>query len=283
MKETKQDEHYIKSKDIEDLRKEKERLEQQVENMIQSQRTHLHDYFTRNKFKFGYVTDTQMGSIHENLNLLYEAYRVFKREGIDIVYHTGDLMDGEKMHRGQEYEIYAHGADQQVANVIAKYPKFKGIDTFYILGNHDEAFKKSSGIVKLITSEIDRERPDMHFMGLRNATVELKSGRNKIKLDLVHPGKGTAYALSYHPQKLVEALTGGQKPNIMLTGHFHKSEWLPAYRNVETFQGGCTQHQTPWMKTMNIAAHQGFWIIEGRMEDNQIARLKGEWFPYYEK
>ena len=56
-----------------------------------------------------------------------------------------------------------------------------------------------------------------------------------------------AYALSYKIQKMVEAMSGGEKPNILAVGHYHKLEMFP-YRNVQCFQTGTFQAQTPWMR-----------------------------------
>jgi hypothetical protein len=126
-------------------------------------------------------------------------------------------------------------------------------------------------------------RDDLHYLGQEEVDIALKkSGHPKIRLS--HPGKGTAYALSYQPQKYVESLTGGQKPDAVFIGHYHKAEHMPCLRNVQTVQAGCMQHQTPFMRRKSISAHQGFWILDMWMnKQGKPKRFGAEFFPYYEK
>jgi len=231
--------------------------------------------------RFGVVSDTHFGSLYEHEDVLHLAYKIFKEEGIDNVYHPGDMCDGEKMYRGQEYEIYAHGADNQVGACCDRYPKFKGIQTYFILGSHDLSFYKQSGVN--IGPKITEKRPDLIYIGQEEADVVIRTKRGEIVLRMVHPGSGTAYALSYAPQKYIESLAGGQKPNVLLIGHYHNAEYLPCYRNIFACQVGSIQGQTPYMKRMKLAAHVGFWIFELRVgQDNSVMRFKAEFFAHYE-
>jgi len=231
--------------------------------------------------RFGIVSDTHIGSLYEHSDVLRLAYKIFREEGITSVYHPGDICEGEKMHPGQEYEIYAHGADNQVDACCERYPEFKDITTYFIEGSHDLSFYKHSGTD--IGPKISVKRPDLVCLGREEVDTIIKTKHGEIVLRLVHPGKGTAYALSYHPQKYIESLSGGQKPNILLMGHYHKAEYLPCYRNIFTLQCGTIQAQTPFMKRLNLAAHVGFWIVEFRVDkDNSIMRFKPEFFAHYE-
>lgn len=90
--------------------------------------------------------------------------------------------------------------------------------------------------------------------------LDLAKEKENITLKLLHPGKGTAYALSYHPQKWAESISGGTKPNIAGLGHYHKVEYL-FYRNIHMFQTGTFESQSPFMRRMNISAHMGGWIL----------------------
>ena len=120
---------------------ESEVLKEGLRQMLAMENVSIHDYYGNNA-KFGIVSDTHIGSLYENRGLLHLAYKVFKKEGIDTVYHCGDMTDGEKIYRGQEYELYAHGADAQVKEVVKKYPRFDGITTHFILFiiNHHALF-----------------------------------------------------------------------------------------------------------------------------------------------
>ena len=64
----------------------------------------------------------------------------------------------------------------------------------------------------------------------------------------------------------------------------HKAEWLPCYRNVQGFQVGCFQSQTPFMTRKPTPAHVGGWIIEVVMGPRQdlVSRVKAEFVSFYE-
>lgn len=226
--------------------------------------------------KFGYVTDTQLGSLYADEELLSSAYDIFKAEGIKTVFHSGDMTDGEKMHKGHEYELKVHGSDAQVAHVVSVYPRRKGITTYFVIGNHDWSFYKNGG--NDIGLKIAKDRPDMIYLGYQEADIALGEGDCKATVRLFHPEDGTAYAISYKTQKYIAELPSGTKPDILLTGHYHKSEFLP-YRGVMSFQGGTTQHQTPWMRGKKIQAIMGFWIIEVLIGPERILRVHQTFFP----
>ena len=100
-------------------------------------------------------------------------------------------------------------------------------------------------------------------------------------LELRHPWDGTAYALSYKPQKMIDGMEADSKPNILAIGHYHKLEYL-FYRNVHCFQAGCFQTQTPFTRGKGISVHLGGWIITSRLTKEVIFRgFVPEMIPFY--
>jgi len=264
-----------------ELLKQNELLRRQLVQLLPRQQYCLSIY-SGEVIRFGVVSDTHMASLYENQNLLEHSYDLFEQEGISKVFHAGDMCDGEKMHRGQEYEIHKHGSDAQVAYCIENYPCRDSIETKFITGSHDLSFFKRSGTD--IGERIAEKREDMEYLGPEEANVKLESPEGEATLRIIHPMGGTAYALSYHPQRYIERIPGGEKPNIIICGHYHKSEHLPNYRNVEFFQAGCIEYQTRWMRSHcpAIMAMMGFWIIELVLDGKGISRCKGEFFPCYQ-
>lgn len=61
------------------------------------------------KYRFGVVSCTHLGSKYQQLTHLYTFYKYCKRKGVDTVLHCGDLIDGEKIYRGMEYELHTRG------------------------------------------------------------------------------------------------------------------------------------------------------------------------------
>lgn len=78
---------------------------------------------------------------------------------------------------------------------------------------HDFSWNKqgAGNIVK----QICKDRDDLIYIGDFGATVHI----NGVRVYLTHPDGGTAYALSYRPQKMAESLASENKPHILILGH----------------------------------------------------------------
>ena len=234
------------------------------------------DWDGRRTIKFGLMGDTQINSKYTQLTHLHEFYDICEESGIVDVYHVGDIDEGEQMRQGHQYECYRQGADEHADEIARVYPKRDGMTTHFITGNHDASMMKHCG--HDIGRAISDLRGDMHYLGRDCAVIELTPN---CTLELRHPWDGTAYALSYKIQKMIEAMSGGEKPNILAVGHYHKIEYMP-YRNVHAFQTGCFQAQTPFMRGKSIAAMIGGWIVEVDIDtDGSIRRLRQELVPFY--
>lgn len=226
--------------------------------------------------RFAVMGDTQLGSKHTQLTHLHNFYDRLVAEGIDTVYHTGDIVEGLKMRVGHEYDLYVISADEMRDDVVNNYPSRPGITTYFITGNHDASIYKQVGYD--IGAAIADKRPDMKYLGRDCAIVHLTPN---CTLELRHPWDGCAYALSYKLQKMIEAMESDSKPNILAVGHYHKAEYI-FYRNVHALQTGCFQGQTPFMRGKGISAHPGGWIVTIKVkEDGTILSFAPEFIPYY--
>lgn len=246
--------------------------------IVQNQEPEYHDskWDGNTVLKFAIVGDTQFGSKYAQLTYLHEFYDLCVMEGITDVYHTGDVTDGLKMRTGHEYELYEISADEMRDDVIFNYPKRDGITTHFITGNHDASIYKQVGYD--IGLAIAHERPDMQYLGRDCAVINLTPN---CTLELRHPWDGTAYALSYKMQKMIEAMESDSKPNILAVGHYHKAEYL-FYRNVHALQTGCFQGQTPFTRGKGISVHMGGWIVTIHVDVNgTIQRIAPEFIPFY--
>lgn len=248
-----------------------------IENDLIPTENHYKDDWGGDRIvRFGLMGDTQINSNYTQLTHLHRLYDFYESEGIKKVYHTGDIDDGEQMRKGHQYEVYTQGVDAHADEIIRVYPKRKGMMTEFITGNHDASMIKLAGVD--IGRRIASERKDMKYLGYGSAVVQLT---DNCSLELRHPEDGTAYAFSYKSQKMIDAISGGEKANIMGIGHYHKGEYLP-YRNIHAFQTACFQAQTPWMRGKGIAAVVGGWIVEVRLNvDGGIERIRHEFIPFY--
>lgn len=226
--------------------------------------------------RFGLIGDTHFCSKYAQYTWLHKFYDEIARRDIPIVFHAGDITEGEKMRDGQEYEIYKHGADEQADEVAKVFPKRNGVTTKFITGNHDSSFYKRIGVN--IGKMIADKRSDMEYMGRDWAVIKLTP---KCTLELRHPWDGTGYALSYKPQKMIETMEPDSKPNILAIGHYHKAFYM-FYRNIHCFQVGCFQGQTPFTRGKNISVHMGGWIVTVAVDKKgYIQNIEPEFIPFY--
>lgn len=257
-------------------RKQKQKPQKRVSVQNQEPEHHAGKWDGTQTLRFAIMGDTQLGSKYTQLTYLHDFYDICAKEGIKDVYHTGDLTDGLKMRVGHEFELYEVSADEMRDDVVKNYPMREGITTHFITGNHDASIYKQVGYD--IGQAIANQRPDMEYLGRDCAVVNLTPN---CTLELRHPWDGTAYSLSYRPQKMVEAMESDSKPNILAIGHYHKAMYF-FYRNVHVLQTGCFQGQTPFTRSKSIPIHLGGWIVTIRVDENgYIQGIAPEFIPFY--
>jgi len=226
--------------------------------------------------RFALTGDRHTGSLYQHGDALAAFYEFASREGIETVYDCGDILAGHRVYKGQEFELRDLGFEAQLARLAKDAPR--SIRTRFITGNHDASFKNSCGVP--VGRMIEQTVPGYEFLGEEQARVQFDTPNGPFVFGLIHPGGGSAYSLSYKPQKIVESLEGGTKPNFLGIGHFHKAEMMPTYRNVCVTQVGTFERQTPFMARGGLAAHVGGWIIEVTVGKDHN-RIKGEFIAVY--
>jgi predicted phosphodiesterase len=240
-----------------------------------------------NVIRFGLIGDTHIGSLYQRVDALKAFYAGCADEGIDTIIHAGDVIDGWRVYRGQEFELHpnARSWPEQRDMFVSEAPKIEGMRTIFISGNHDSSFKKLIGMI--VGDELQRVRPDWNYIGadVGNVTLKTKNGE-RFTVTLVHPSdRGNAYALSYRLQKFIEAIPGGQKPDLLALGHYHKANFMPDYRNVRGLLVGAFQSQTPNMATQGSPAHVGGWIITATLGERKklTSRVSAEFISFFEE
>ena len=247
-------------------------------NIVLSENIIKKEWNGQRVIRFGAISDTHIGSKHQQLTHLNTIYDTFEQKDVCDVYHAGDISEGIKMRAGHEQECFLHGSDEIEDYIIQKYPKRNGISTHFITGNHDHSMIKQSG--HDIGIKIGKDRSDMNYLGMANVKVMLTPN---CSMEINHPLDGASYALSYSIQKFADSMSGGDKPNILLNGHHHKYMYL-FYRNIHMMECGCFEWQTPWMRGKRIAAHVGGSIVTVHVnEQGEIKRFITEFIPFYEQ
>ena len=234
--------------------------------------------YGRGHGKFGFASDPHIGGIYLTDKDVMKAYKIIKKEGCDFITNCGDHTDGfYAPHRMQQlWELKDIGFAQQINHVVELYNeapvKIYGID-----GNHDETYIRLAGAI--VGDTLEERLGIDKFENLGNSEGDLIF--DNIKIRLRHPKTGSAYALSYRGQKYADSLTGGQKPNIILTGHLHKFFHME-YRNILMVDVGTLCNQTRWQRDKELANHKGMGIIEFWYNKKGITKSKVEWIPFYD-
>ena len=242
----------------------------------QEDRVHKH-HWNSNMVKIGVVSDVHLNSKCQQFTHLCSIYDLFEQEGITDVYNAGDLIDGEGMYKGHNYEIFNHGADAQAGYVIKNYPSRKGIITHFITGNHDLSYFKTAGID--IGVRIAEARKDMDYLGQLGAYVEVAPDVN---MYLLHPDGAVPYAVSYKPQKIISSFMGGRKPKILIIGHYHQAEYI-FDRNVHCIQASCFQGQTKYLMRKALMPKIGGWILEFNVHDGTVNNFTPRYIPFFKE
>jgi predicted phosphodiesterase len=232
--------------------------------------------FEGRRIRIGAFTDTHIG--HQKFSALRfeQMLEEFRKEKVDILTHCGDVTEGMHTSRpGQIYELDFLGYDQQKAEAIRLFSQWTETDIYAIDGNHDRWFLKGNGA--LIVKDIAAALTNFHFIGHDEGNISIGG---KATLRLFHGEDSSSYALSYRVQKIIEAITGGEKPSVMFCGHTHK--YVKIFeRNIHAISLGCMEEQTSWMRGKRLAAHVGFCIVDIYIGKNGVTKFTDTFYPFY--
>jgi len=234
--------------------------------------------FDQKEYCIGVISDTHYGSTYNDEEFINSAYDYFKKSGAAFVLNCGDVTEGPGIrgYHGHHNDVYPWAQERQSLEeyVNKNYPK--GIDTYLISGMaHDQWEYMKSGI-DIIDNICNgrggkfplQNREDLHYLGQQVGDVYIGS---KVKVRLFHPGDGSSYAVSYKLQKFVESFPGGDKPNILLVGHYHQACYT-TIRNVAAYLVPGCQWATPFFMKYGKEPVVGAYILHIRLDDNESLR-----------
>lgn len=215
-----------------------------------------------NTFCFGAFGDLHAGSKYTRWDVREDLVQRSEHAGAQAIFDTGNWIDGDC--RFNRYDLVASGLEAQCELLANNHPRTT-LPIYAITGDDHEGWiaqREGVNVGRYCENVMRGAGHDWHDLGYMEAHVVLKnfnSGKTQT-LAVVHPGGGSAYALSYSIQKIVESYEGGEKPGVGLYGHFHKL-WAGIIRNVWCVQTGCQQDQTPFMRKKRLETHVGGTIV----------------------
>lgn len=233
----------------------------------------------------GLVADTHLCCKEERLGELHTQYDLFASEGIKEVFHAGNIVDGyvPRINGGSVFNSTIDGQCQYVAD---NYPKRDGITTYFITGDDHEGWWQKEGFnfgayLQMIAERAGRT--DLRYIGHVEADVAIRpDGGSATMLKIQHPGGGSSYARSYTAQKQVEALEGGEKPAILVQGHYHVSNYM-SERNVHVIGMPGFQDQTIFARKKRLRMEVGGAILSFKRNarDGSVTRCRVEFNRYF--
>jgi predicted phosphodiesterase len=234
--------------------------------------------FSGEHIRFGNVSDTHLCSKHERLEELHIAYDFMRDEGVTRVLHEGDLGSGIGVFKGQVNEIKLHTLEEQIEYEVTNYPQRKGMETDLIGGNHDLEgdFGKIGANPALA---VCNRRTDMNYLGDFSTTIELEQGT---RIYMLHPRGSVGYAKDYKIRKIAESFEGGEKPHVMLVGHWH-GRLDTMVRGIQCLMPGCFESGGPYGARLGLSDPAvGFHIIDMTIaDDGSVVRWMPTWYPFY--
>jgi len=248
------------------------------------------EYISRpdNTFVFGVSSDQHLCSRYAREDVLTDLYDRFARAKVDRVLNAGNWIDGED--EKNRFDLSVHGFEPQIKYLVEHYPQRPGIVTYAIWGEDHEGWysrREAIDVGRFAEGQMRQAgREDWIDLGFIEARLDLVNANTGARATLVvqHPGGGSSYAYSYRPQKIVESLSGGEKPAVLIIGHYHKLS-CNAIRNVWAIQAGTSMDQSVFMRKKGLEAHVGGLIVtlEQDPQTGAIFRCLPDQFLYYDR
>ncbi|MBI2103268.1 hypothetical protein HYT55_05480 [Candidatus Woesearchaeota archaeon] len=233
----------------------------------------------RTGLRLGIVSDTHYGSRTTDSGVVRAAYRYFAEQGIKNVLHAGNVLAGKSDKRYRQADRLTEDLEEQIELLKGQYPKIPGITTHFILGHADTTFEDSQ-----INPgrEINDARSDFQYLGVVETDLVFNpEGKKAFTIRLYNERPYYTYGVSYQAQKKLEAMAGGDKPNIWLYGGSQQL-WHSRYQDVETFKLPGLQHQTLKMRDRAYCCNVGFLVLTVVPEDEKIWTY-AETFPVWKR
>jgi len=237
---------------------------------------------------FGVLSDTHCGSkaeqptaLHDFCHIAYEEY------GVRHFLHSGDVMAGFGVYRGQIMDLYATTGVEQARAAMSNIPYYADARWYVLGGNHDYSFYRAAGLDA--RREMLRNHPqhgleartDITLLSYDACDLPLLPG---IDAHLWHPSGGVPYAYSYRGQRFANqlafaelmAVTVGAKPSptlrLLIIGHLHVMYTFFA-GPIFVVGAGCFEGCTSYLRRKGLIPHIGGWIIKCRFVDGFLHRV----------
>ena len=215
-------------------------------------------------FKVGVFGDTHINSKRCDYKNLLKTIDYFNKN-VDVVFHTGDLIDGRRVYRGQDFELETLLVDDMIekaGNIMSRLKR----PTYWILGNHDYSLIKHFGVD--ISKELKFK--NWHFLGYFVGDTRIKD----LEFRVLHPAGGKPYSISYTAQRYLRNINFKKEHfDWLLMGHLHKPYFFEI-QGVSVLGNASYQHLTDFARRRGYEAEIGYWIINFRSKHDYYLKKR---------
>jgi len=209
--------------------------------------------------RLGLLGDTHLGSKYDDVPSLNRAYDLFEDKQVDVVFHSGDFVDGIVSNGDYFKELKETTYNGQLHYAIDRYPKYSG-KTFAVSGNHDDYWHMITG--REIIKDISKERDDIVYLGSSRRFVNI----NGLLVNVLH-GQFNRYNPINNIYEYVNNLPVDRKPHIMHSGHYHNGKYV-LYDGVEMFRSGAYMKTSPHDIAQGLRPFNTTFMVDVYFDDN---------------
>ena len=218
--------------------------------------------------KLGLLGDTHLASKYDDLDSLNRAYDMIEDKGVDVVFHSGDLVDGIVSTPGYFSELKEKTYTGQLEYAIDRYPKYSG-KTLVVSGNHDDYWYRLTG--KEIIKDVADKRDDIEYLGSSRRIINIDG----LRVNVLH-GKFKDSNPINNIYSYLDNIPTYKKPDIVHSGHYHTTKYQD-YEGIEMFRSGAFMHQTPHDKKKNHNPEQSMYFVDVYYDDDgNVAEITHE-------
>lgn len=220
----------------------------------------LSDMFGGETVRFAVVSDTHIGNKCFAKKALNKFYDYVAEEGINVVLHAGDLVDGYYTNRPTSIlEQDAIGFQEQLRMFVKTYPQRDGVTTYCITGNHDYTHMRNG--MANIGEVIASMRDDIVYMGHNFASIPMAP---HFEVALVHPTDGVTPNYLDKLKQIIERNPERRRP-LMFIGHYHKYANMK-HLGVFGYLVPAFEKKTQFMDDNNLTSEVAGLIVEVKLD-----------------
>ena len=218
--------------------------------------------------KLGLLGDTHLASKYDDVESLNRAYDLAEDKEVDVILHSGDLVDGLVSTPGYFDKLKEKTYTGQLEYAIDRYPKYSG-KTLVVSGNHDDYWYRLTG--KEIIKDVADKRSDIEYLGSSRRMIDIDG----LRINVLH-GKFKDTNPINNIYSYLDNIPNNKKPDIVHSGHYHTGAYRQ-YDGIEMYRSGAFMHQSDIDKRKKHMPEDAMYFVDVYYDDDgNVAEISHE-------